>query len=165
MARELEQALDWFEAHDIGAWNFCVLDRGMIGHERPRDRAEVLKSAGWGWVKNKGGHDVYMRPARGQSWPYIFLDDLGRALARQISKKYAALVVETSSQNFQVWVATTTALDEQARAAVQTQIAAKIGADMGSVSGEHFGRAPGYKNCKRRLSRYLSPDHLGRVAL
>ena len=143
------QMLDWFQAVGVDSWNFCVLDRGMLGHERPRDRAEVEKSLGWGWVKNRGGHNVYIRPARGQDWPVVFLDDLPPRKAVGIAHKYSALVVETSSGNCQVWIRTARALSETERAAVQKVLVVLSGADPGSVSGDHFGRAAGYRNRKK----------------
>ena len=145
---QVDQALAWFESAEVCLWNFVVLDHGMVGHDRQRDASEIRRSCGWAWVKNREGRDVYMRPARGLDWPVVFLDDLPPQKALAISQKYAAMVVETSRQNCQVWIATTELLDEAARARVQGRLLALVGADPGSVSGEHFGRAPGYKNRK-----------------
>jgi hypothetical protein len=141
--------LDWFEASGVDSWNFSVLDKGMLGHERSRNRAEVERSLGWGWVKNRSGHDVYTRPARGHDWPVVFLDDLPPRKARGIAKKYGALVVETSSGNCQVWIRVMCPLSEPDRATVQRALASMIGADPMSVSGDHFGRAVGYCNRKK----------------
>ena len=145
---QMSQAIEWFESVDIGLWNFVVLDRGMVGHDRQRDASEIRRSCGWAWVKNREGRDVYIRPARGLDWPIVFLDDLPPKKALAISQKYAAMVVETSRQNCQVWIATTEPLDETARARVQGRLLTLVGADPGSKSGEHFGRAPGFKNHK-----------------
>ena len=147
----LVRALDWFSAAEVDRWNFAVLtERGMLGHERARDRDEVFKCSGWGWVKNgeSDGRNIYMRPAKGSSWPIVFLDDIGPRTSLGIARKYAALVVETSLNNCQVWVKCNRALDEASRCFVQRSLATKIGADAHSVSGDHFGRAPGYKNRK-----------------
>ncbi|MHB1752203.1 MAG: DNA-primase RepB domain-containing protein [Acidiferrobacter sp.] len=149
--RALASAIDWFESAGVTAWNFCVLtDRGMLGHERPRDRDEVLKSAGWGWVKNNGGGgcNVYLRPARGPGWPVIFLDDLPSRKALGISHKYSSLVVETSRDNCQCWIKCNRLMIECDRTSVQSRLAKMVGADLGSISGEHFGRAPGFRNRK-----------------
>ena len=147
----MKQMLDWFQGAGVDLWNFCVLDKGMLGHERPRDRAEVEKSMGWGGVKNQSGRDVYIRPARGRSWPVVFLDDLPPTKARAIANKYAAMVIETSRDNCQVWVRTLRPLSEAERAAVQKALVVLSGADPGSVSGDHFGRAVGY--CNRKTGR------------
>ena len=145
------QMLDWFQGAGVDSWNFSVLDKGMLGHERPRDRAEVEKSLGWGWVKNQSGQNVYIRPARGKSWPVIFLDDLPPSKARGIAHKYGALVVETSSDNCQVWIRVSRPLSEPERATVQRSLVPLVGADPGSISGDHFGRAVGY--CNRKTGR------------
>ena len=141
--------LDWFQSSGVDSWNFSVLDRGMLGHDRARDRAEVEKSLGWGWVKNNAGHDVYIRPARGVSHPVVFLDDLPPRKALGIARKYGSLVVETSANNCQVWVRVSRPLSEPERSTVQRSLIRLVGADPMSVSGDHFGRAVGYCNRKK----------------
>ena len=147
--------LDWFQDAGVDVWNFSVLDRGMLGHERPRDRGEVERSEGWAWVKNRDGRDVYIRPARGASHPIVFLDDLSPRKARGIAKKYGAMVLETSRENCQVWIHMTHPLSEAERATVQRSLASMICADPMSVSGDHFGRAPGYCNRKRGRDNFV----------
>lgn len=147
--------LNWFQGSGVDAWNFCVLDKGMIGHERSRDRAEVERSIGWAWVKNQTGHDVYLRPARGIAWPVVFLDDLSPRVAQGIARKYASLVIETSAGNCQVWIRALRALPESDRSSVQRSLVARVGADPGSVSGDHFGRAAGYRNCKKGRNGFV----------
>ena len=145
------QMLDWFEDAGVNSWNFSVLDKGMLGHERPRAHGEVERSMGWAWVKNRSGHEVYIRPARGHDWPIVFLDDLPPEKALNISKKYAAMVVETSRDNCQIWIRTNQSLSEVERTAVQRSLVALAGADPGSISGDHFGRAAGF--CNRKQGR------------
>ena len=143
------QMLDWFQMAGVDWWNLSVLDRGMLGHERPRGRGEVEKSLGWAWVRNRDGHNVYVRPARGQSpWPVVFLDDLPPSKAMGVAKKYTSLVVETSKNNCQVWIRADRPLSEAERATVQRALVSLVGADPGSVSGDHFGRAAGFQNRK-----------------
>lgn len=120
----------------------------MLRAKRVADRAETDRCRGWAWHRNNAGEDIYIRPARGSCWPVVLLDDLPPRMARGIAVKYASLVIETSSDNCQVWIATTNALAEGERAAVQRALATLVGADHGSVSGEHFGRAPCYRNKK-----------------
>ena len=147
--RALMAALDWFGAAGVDKWNFCVLTaRGMLGQDRGRDLDEVMKSTGWGWAKNTEGCNIYMRPARGSCWPIIFLDDLSSRKALGISHKYSALVVETSRDNCQCWIKCNRLMNEVDRASVQGRLAKMVGADLGSISGEHFGRAPGFRNRK-----------------
>ena len=149
------QMLDWYQGAGVDLWNFCVLDKGMLGHERPRDREEVGRSMGWAWIKNRGGHDVYIRPARGHGWPVVFLDDLPPTKARAIAHKYASIIIETSRENCQVWIRVARPLSEVERATVQRSLAALVGADPGSVSGDHFGRAAGFLNRKKGRNDFL----------
>jgi hypothetical protein len=154
--------LDFFESLDVTYVNFAALcpSRGegrkpMKGEDRARTRDETIKSLGWAWHENKNGGEVYIRPARwlpdGEPgrWPVVFLDDLTRDAARALAEQYKALVVETSPGLHHVWLAVSRALSEQERKALQTKLAEQYGGDRGSISGEHFGRMPGYKNNKR----------------
>ncbi len=145
----LAAAVDWFESAGVSRWNFCVLDgQGMLGQSRDRDRNEVMKSARWGWAENRNGRNVYLRPARGLDCPVVFLDDLSVRRGLAIARKYSTLVIETSLDNCQIWIRADRSLSEPERLRVQRDLASLIGCDGGSVSGEHFGRAPGYKNRK-----------------
>jgi hypothetical protein len=154
--------LDFFEGLGVTHVNFAVLcplrseDKPtMKGEDRARGRDETLKSLGWAWHENNRGGEVYIRPARwlpdGEPgrWPVVFLDDLTREAARALAREYKALVVETSPGLHHVWLAVSRALSEHERKALQTKLASKYGGDRGSISGEHFGRMPGYKNNKR----------------
>lgn len=94
--------------------------------------------------------DIYVRPARGSPWPMVFVDDVAVHMARRIARKYATLAVHTSTHGgCHLWLRLTCALDEQQRCHVQRWLIPRIGADPGSVSGEHLGRLAGMKNWKR----------------
>jgi hypothetical protein len=154
--KSLDQQLNWFLAIGVDQFNFSILtDRGMLNHDRPRSAEEVLRSAGWGWSKNTRGSNIYIRPARSFSFPVVMFDDLDRLKIDKICKKYSCLAIETSKNNYQVWISTTLSLGEAQRAAVQTAIANLIGADPGSTSGEHFGRAAGFRNQKPGRGGFL----------
>lgn len=157
-AKELERQVRWFmEYGGINLFNFCVLtEHRMLGIERARDKDEVLNSAAWAWVMNQQkNHGVHIRPARGYDCGCVFLDDVPIDGAGKIAKKYAALVIETSQENCQLWIATTEQLTESSRKVVQKAIAEKIGADAKGISGEHFGRAAGYKNTKQGRGGFI----------
>lgn len=146
--QDLKKQLDWFEKIGVDKFNFSVLaPGGMINHSLPRSSGQVLACAGWGWVKNNEGLNVYLRPA-GDLFPFIFLDDLAAGLVFAVARKYNTLVVETSKNNHQIWIQTSQDLDTKQRFIVQKLIAAKVGADPGSTSGDHFGRAAGFLNRK-----------------
>ncbi|NDP46843.1 MAG: hypothetical protein GZ085_00355 [Sulfuriferula multivorans] len=153
---QMRATLEWFQGVGVGLFNFAILDdSGMIGHARPRDAIEVARSLGWASARNAGGCNVYMRPARigldglSAAWPVIFFDDVAPKRALKIASKYQSMVIRTSPGNCHVWIACEDPLSEAQRAATQGELAPKINADKASTSGEHFGRAPGFKNQKR----------------
>jgi len=99
---------------------------------------------------NARGAEIYARPARGRSWPLVFLDDVESRRARAVARKYRALVIETSTDGgAHVWLACTRALEEHERAQAQRWLARLMDADPASTSGEHLGRLAGFKNWKR----------------
>lgn len=152
------QMIDFFDELGVDYVNIATLNRDtgkMKGDGRARDRAEAEKCLGWAWHENRAGSEVYIRPARWlpdgapSVWPVVFLDDLTLASAQAVTAGRRSLIVETSPGLHHVWIQTARALAETARAAAQRALAAHHGGDAGSVSGEHFGRLPGYKNIKR----------------
>jgi hypothetical protein len=142
--------LDWWSSVGIGTVDLAVRrdDATMIWH---RDVAPSNLPLAWARAENAHRADVYIRPARGHSWPLVFLDDLTPASAQAIARKYDTLVVHTSAQGgCHVWLRCTTALDEHERRTAQRWLAQRVNADPGSTSGEHLGRLAGFKNFKRR---------------
>ncbi len=104
----------------------------------------------WARAENAAGADIYVRPARGSLWPFVFLDDVGEPMALAITRKYRALAVQTSpAGGFHVWLATTRPLDEVRRRDAQRWLADRVHADPASTSGEHLGRLAGFRNWKR----------------
>lgn len=123
-------------AHGVMAWHLCRPVRDL--------------PLAWARAENVRHSDVYIRPARGVSWPLVFLDDVLIASAVAIARKYAALIIRTSpAGGCHVWLRCTTPLGEEARCHAQRWLASRIGADKGSVSGEHLGRLAGFRNWKR----------------
>lgn len=113
----------------------------------------------WARAENARRADVYVRPARGYSWPLVFLDDLPAAMAARIARKYDSLVVHTSPQGgCHLWLLCSEALDEHQRHLAQRWLAGRIGADTASTSGEHLGRLAGFKNWKR-AGAWVNVDH------
>ncbi|WP_084684864.1 DNA-primase RepB domain-containing protein [Methylohalobius crimeensis] len=96
------------------------------------------------------GADVYFRPHANDPASVIFLDDLPRKVAAAVSLKYQAWVIETSHNSCHAWILTDKPLDQHERYKEQKKIIQMGVGDPGSVSGEHFGRMPGFKSHKRR---------------
>ena len=101
-------------------------------------------------AENVRRSDVYFRPAQQESWPVIFLDDLTKQETRGIARKYQSWIIETSPELHHVWVRTDRPLSREERYLEQSRIVSLGIGDPGSVSGEHYGRFPGFRNWKRQ---------------
>lgn len=155
---DIEKALDWYflrvEAVDVAVRRW--LDgRPVMLHPTKRswqsglDRNGLARLLPWLRFENSRGADIYLRPARALvGVSLVFLDDLHPNVAGKVASKYSALAVETSSGSAQVWIAVAQPLTEPGRLVVQRALANKCHSDLGSVSGEHFGRLPGFVNRK-----------------
>jgi hypothetical protein len=94
--------------------------------------------------------DIFIRPARGLPWPYLFLDDLALPVAYRLIAAHAGIAVHTSpAGGCQAWIALTVPIQEHQRTIFQRILAAQLHADPASISGDHYGRLPGLRNWKR----------------
>jgi hypothetical protein len=115
-----------------------------------RDLALDALPLRWARSENLRQAEIYIRPARGYSWPVVFLDDVAAPLAGRVARKYDALVVKTSpAGGCHLWLSCDRPLEEEARRETQRWLAGLVAADLGSISGEHLGRLAGFKNWKR----------------
>ncbi len=114
------------------------------------DPSQIEARLAWLRAENAAGADVYFRPYRHEAWPLVFLDDLSPNMAGKIAKKYRAAVIETSRGRCHLWLHMTRPLDENQRFEIQRELVRRLNgeADPGSVSGEHWGRLPGFRNRK-----------------
>lgn len=104
----------------------------------------------WSRAENAHGADIYVRPAREHSWALVFLDDVAQDLAVEVAESNGGLAIRTSPEGgCHLWLPTSAPLDEAGRCRRQRWLAEQLGADPGSVSGEHLGRLAGFKNWKR----------------
>jgi hypothetical protein len=141
----------WQQA-GIGRTDLAVKrkDGAMLWHRDLPLRDLPLK---WARAQNAQQGEIYLRPARGYSWPLLFLDDVPAEGALRVCRKYGALVVRTSLEGgCHIWLSSTRPLAEIERYQAQKWLAGRLGADPGSISGEHLGRLAGFKNWKRQGS-------------
>ncbi len=139
----------WLEEAGIETFDLALRhsDATMIWH-RSKKLGQLPLS--WARAQNVRQAEVYVRPARNESWPLVFLDDVAPSRAVAVVRKYAALAVATSPHGgCHLWLACRHTLTESQRAQVQRWLAQKTGADRASTSGEHLGRLAGFKNWKR----------------
>lgn len=141
--------LRWWERAGVDRADLAIRrkDGTMAWHHDQHLHALPLP---WARAQNVRHADVYIRPARGMSWPLVLLDDVPAVSAAAIARKYTALVVRTSpAGGCHVWLRCTTPLAEDERCLAQRWLASRIEADKGSISGEHLGRLAGFRNWKR----------------
>ena len=114
------------------------------------DPEDINKTLPFLRAENARGSDVYFRPAQEGSWPVIFLDDLTNQETRGIARKYQSWIIETSPGLHHAWIRTDRPLSREERYLEQSRVVSLGIGDPGSVSGEHFGRFPGFRNWKRQ---------------
>jgi len=109
--------------------------------------------------ENARGAHIFVRPHGTHSLSLV--DDLGvDAIARMtVTGFQPALVVETSPQNFQVWLHHKRTLDRNMSTWAAKELAKRFGGDLSSADWRHFGRLAGFTNQKpnRRLQTGLPP--------
>ncbi len=135
----------------------------MIWHRR---RPLANLPLAWARAENVRQADVFIRPARGHSWPLLFLDDVDMIMAQRIAGKYAAMIVHTSPNGgCHIWLRLTQSLNESQRAQAQRWLIQRINADPGSASGEHLGRLAGTRNWKRQgvWVNFITPSQLSSI--
>lgn len=141
--------LRWWSAAGITRADLAVrrADATMLWH---LDTPLAALPLAWSRAENARRADVYVRPARGHSWPIVLLDDLPLPIASAVARKYDCVVVHTSPQGgCHLWLRCSQALDEEQRRSAQRWLAQRLPADPASTSGEHLGRLAGHKNWKR----------------
>ena len=142
--------LRWWRSAGIRRADLAVRrsDGTMIWHENlPLDCLPLP----WIRAENVRLADVYIRHARGYSWPLVFLDDVSTTSAFAVAGAYNTLVVKTSEAGgCHLWLSCSRSLDEAKRHRAQRWLVEHVAADPASTSGEHLGRLAGFKNHKRR---------------
>ena len=174
--RSIRPLLGWFLEAGVDSFDLAVQRRDAWGTAQqflaPRfTRAEQLEveqlivRLPWLGAENAHGSDIYFRPFRHRSWPMVFLDDLPPRLALNIAAKYRAAVVETSPGRCHLWLALASPLPQAGRALLQRDLVARSSgaADPHSVSGDHWGRLPGFRNRKPARNCWVNLLALTRV--
>ena len=114
---------------------------------------DVTRVVPWLRARNANGCAIWARPAA-QAHPWLFLDDLPAQKAVTVTKKYAALAVETSAGNAQVWIRADRDLSRNQRQDVSRALAQLIGADPHAIAEPRWGRAPGFRSGKPGRDRF-----------
>ncbi len=109
--------------------------------------------------ENAHGAHIFVRPHGPHALSLV--DDLSvDAIARMTEAGFQpALVVETSPQNFQIWLNHGSILQHDMGSWAAKELAKRFGGDLSSADWRHFGRLAGYTNRKpeRLLPNGLAP--------
>lgn len=116
---------------------------------------QLLRAVGFLRNKNSEGFDVYCRPV---GYQFVLLDDLTRDILADVAILKPCVLMETSSNNYQVWLLLPEIpTDREIAKAICRELAQQFGADMGSAEPDHVGRLPGFTN---RKEKYQLPNGL-----
>ncbi len=131
-------------AYDVG---ICS-DRGMLPNHNGLSAGTVLKRIPFLRYQNAQGNHIYIRPSG--EHPFTLLDDLNTASLKRLEVEgYGpAAVIETSPGNFQAWLKHSAPLRAALSTLAARRLAAQFNADPSSADWRHFGRMPGFTNCK-----------------
>ena len=125
-----------------------------ISEKLTDDKRHLMKTINWLRYENtRNEANIWIRPMPSKAHPWLLLDDLNSELSHKISRKYASLLIETSSGNFQCRLLTDRPLDFKQRSRVQSELVKLLNlsggqADRGSTAGDKWGRLPGFRNRK-----------------
>ena len=150
------------QLHAMGCARFDLgvrRDGGEMVLREGQDAFAVAEAVKWLRHENAKGAHVYIRPAGIHS--LSLLDDLtAEAIDRMKVEGFEpAVVVETSPNNFQVWLNHGQVLEVAASTHAAKRLAELFGGDPSSADWRHFGRLAGFTNPKpeRQLASGLRP--------
>ena len=120
----------------------------MILRER-QSAAGIEETIKWLRHENAGGAHIYIRPAGLHALSLI--DDISAGVIERMKADgfKPAVIVETSPDNFQVWLNHGQVLDEVTSTVAAKALAQRFGGDPSSADWRHFGRLAGFTNPKR----------------
>jgi RepB DNA-primase from phage plasmid len=111
----------------------------------------LLKSAQYFAWKNTQGYNIYFRP---NGYEYVLLDDIQKEELQTLSALKPCLLIETSPNNFQVWLKLKQVpTDREHAKEICRYLAEKFHADKGSAEPDHIGRLPSYTNRKAKYKQ------------
>ena len=112
------------------------------------NRKQINKSLKFYAAKNIQGYNVYIRP---KSYSVVLLDDVNRESLSELAKLQPCALVETSGNNFQVWLQTSfTPQNREYALQICRKLAQDHDADKGSAEPDHLGRLPSFTNQKEK---------------
>ena len=134
-------------------------DRRMrrLGDVQPgNDASAILRSAA---EANQQGANILVQLCDEVPHPWLFIDDVQLDLALAYSRRWAALVVETSTDNAQLRVLASRPISSgEQRLELQRVLMMVLGGDAGSTSSTKAGRLAGFPS--RKVGKYGMPTSM-----
>jgi hypothetical protein len=146
-----------FDRNKKNMSNEYCLDRNekIMSNKYDLDYNNILNLIPWLKYNNVTGKDIFIGQAENIDRALILVDDLCSYQIQQMCKRGVspACVIETSPDNFQVWVSLgMEPMPKAQRKIVATILAKEFGGDPASTAANHYGRLAGFTNRK--------PEHL-----
>lgn len=119
---------------------------------------EIVKNVQWLKRMNADDNDLYIRPCRAscRESRLVLIDDVTRdAVSRMMASGHEpTLVVETSPENYQVWIRVPYVAEDALITQLARRLAERYQGDQNSANHRHYGRLAGFTNRKpeRRTS-------------
>ena len=145
-----ERFLNWWQANGIDRIDLAarLASGAWVTHHDHRLPAQRLLA--WARLQNLRRADLFLRPARGHSWPHCFLDDIPLPTARCLSHRVLSGIIFTSpAGGCHLHLITHRPCTEAQRADLQRLLAQAHGADRAATAGCQYQRLPGTRNWKR----------------
>ncbi len=156
------------ELFEIGLFKPTATGKEPVMLPRTWDVETLLRSIPWLKHQNRDGRNIYIRPKGEHNLSLV--DDLNADSIRQMKATGfgPALIVQTSSGNFQAWLKHPALLPKDLSTAAARELATKFSGDRGAADWRHFGRLAGFTNRKEKYQgqdgRYpfvLLTEHTG----
>jgi len=142
----MEEILKKLNRFFYGKWNIGILDL-----KKGRWISEALKSnIPYFKAENANGRHIIMKPKSEIEPYYMLIDDITEKLINTQHRysdgrfKPGRLIIETSPQNYQVWIHSNRALNKHEK----LYWLKKLNNDPGSTPKNRWGRCPGFRNRK-----------------
>ena len=135
---------------EVGLFNPDARAGESVMIPRVWDAEMLVKSVSWLRHQNRLGRNIYVRP-KGEH-DLSMVDDLTSEAVTSMKEGgfNPAIIVETSSGNYQAWLKHPERLDKEVSTAAARALAEKFGGDRGAADWRHFGRLAGFTNRKAK---------------
>lgn len=133
------------ERFELGVWR----DAAEMILREGQGSIDIEKAIKWLRHENANGAHIYIRP-EGQH-ALTLIDDLSaEAIGRMKAEGFeTAVVMETSPNNFQVWLNYVQVLEVSTSTSAAKALVERFGGHLSSADWRHFGRLDGFTNPKR----------------